>query len=339
MQAFVTGSTGLLGNNLVRLLIEQGYRVKALVRSKTKAAKLFGDLDVSLVEGDMLDINSFACELAGCDVLFHAAAYFREYYQPGNHWQMLEDINVTGTMRLLSEAEKQGVKKVIYISSAGPIGMKADGVPGDESTLSDPQSVKNLYFKSKVIAETAIYEFLRQHLLPVVLILPGWMFGPQDAAPTGSGQLVLDYLAQKIPGILDGGTCMVDARDVAQAAINAVEKGKSGDRYIVAGQYLSMEDLFKTLEKVTSIPCPQRRFPYQMTVVYAWLADIYARLTKTKSVLPLEGIRTMHLKRQVTSAKAIAQLAASFRPLEETLHDVVDWYRRQNYLTKASDRP
>ncbi len=331
MQAFVTGSTGLLGNNLVQLLVEQGYKVKALVRSKTKAAKLFGDLDVSLVEGDMLDIDSFASELAGCNVLFHTAAYFREYYQPGNHWEMLENINVKGTIKLLTAAEKQGIKKVIYISSSGTVGMKAANVPGDEATPNDLEAVKNLYFKSKVVAEAAIKDFLQQHSLPVVLILPGFMFGPKDAAPTGGGQLVLNYLAQKIPGILDGGTCMVDARDVAQAAINAVEKGISGDRYIVAGQYSSLENLLQVLEKFTGIPCPQRRLPYTITLVYAWVADIYARLTGTKSVLPLEGIRTMHLKRQVTSAKAISQLGATFRPLEQTLGDVVDWYQNQNF--------
>lgn len=328
MQAFVTGSTGLLGNNLVRLLIEQGYSVKALVRSQEKAAKLFGNLDVSLVVGDMLDVESFASELAGCDVLFHTAAYFREYYQPGNHWQMLEDINVKGTIRLLGEAEKERVKKVIYISSSGAVGMKSANIASDETTPIDPAIVKNLYFKSKVMAEVAINDFLQQHSLPVVLILPGLMFGPIDAAPTAGGQLVLDYLAQKIPGILDGGSCMVDARDVSQAAINAVERGISGDRYIVAGQYLSLENLFQILDKVTGIPCPQRRIPYTITLIYAWIADIYARLTGTKPVIPLEGIRTMHLKRQVTSAKAISQLGATFRPLEQTLRDVVNWYHQ-----------
>lgn len=201
-----------------------------LVRSPEKASQLLSDLDVTLVKGDMLNFDSFAKELAGCDILFHTAAYFREYYQPGNHWQMLEDINVKSTMKLLTEAEKQGIKKLIYVSSAGPVGMKAANVPGDESTPRDPQAIKNLYFKSKVLAEDTIFEFLKQHSLPVILILPGWMFGPRDAAPTGAGQLVLDYLNQKMPGILDGGTCVVDARDVAQAMINAVERGKSGER-------------------------------------------------------------------------------------------------------------
>lgn len=330
MKAFVTGSTGLLGNNFVRLLIEQGHSVKALVRSPEKAAKLFSNLNVALVKGDMLNINSFAQELAEYDVLFHTAAYFREYYQPGNHWQMLEDINIKGTLELLSVAEKRGIKKVIYVSSAGPVGMKAADAPGDESTPADPQAMKNLYFKSKVLAEEAIYKFLKQHSLPVVLILPGWMFGPRDAAPTGGGQLVLNYLNQKMPGILDGGTCMVDARDVAQVMINAVQQGKSGDRYITAGQYFTIEELFKTLEQVSGIPSPQRRFPYNLTVILAWVFDNYARLTKAKSVLPLDGIRTLHLKTQVTSARAIEELGATFRPLEETLHDVVDWYRKHN---------
>ncbi|WP_017315557.1 SDR family oxidoreductase [Mastigocladopsis repens] len=328
MKAFVTGSTGLLGNNLVRLLLEQGYSVKALVRSPEKASQLLSDLDVTLVKGDMLNIDSFAKELAGCDILFHTAAYFREYYQPGNHWQMLEDINIKGTIKLLTEAEKQGIKKVIYVSSAGPVGMKAANVPGDESTPPEQQAIKNLYFKSKVLAEDAIFEFLKQHSLPVTLILPGWMFGPRDAAPTGAGQLVLDYLNQKMPGILDGGTCVVDARDVAQAMINAVEYGKSGKRYITAGQFCNFETLFQTLEKVSAIPSPKRRIPYILTLIVAWFSDNYARLTNNRSMLPLDGIRIMHLKRQVSSAKAIKELGASFRPLEKTLDDVVEWYRK-----------
>jgi dihydroflavonol-4-reductase len=122
MDAFVTGSTGLLGNNLVRLLVQQGHKVKALVRSREKAAKLFAGLDLAFIQGDMKDIEAFAPELEGSDVLFHTAAYFRDYYQPGDHWQELELINVTGTVQLLEQAEKAGVKKTIYVSSAGVIG-------------------------------------------------------------------------------------------------------------------------------------------------------------------------------------------------------------------------
>ena len=122
-------------------------------------------------------------------------------------------------------------------------------------------------------------------------------------------------------------TCMVDARDVAQAMINAVEHGKSGERYITAGQYFTLENLFQILEKVSSVPSPKRRIPYIATLIYAWVSDKYGLLTGSKSMLPLHGVRLMHLKRQVSSAKAIKELGVSFRPLDETLGDVVEWYR------------
>ncbi len=129
MRAFVTGSTGLLGNHLVRLLVAQGHHVKALARSREKAAKLFGDLAITIVQGDLLDVSRFAPELAGCECLFHTAAYFREYFQTGGHWDLLEQTNITGTIALLHEAERRGMRKVIYVSTVGvisatPIGVK-----------------------------------------------------------------------------------------------------------------------------------------------------------------------------------------------------------------------
>lgn len=104
MRAFVTGSTGLLGSNLVRELLAEGHRVTALVRSRAKAARVFAGLDVALIEGDLADVAAFAPALAGHDVLFHTAAFFREYYQPGDHWPTLKALNVDSTMALLRAA-------------------------------------------------------------------------------------------------------------------------------------------------------------------------------------------------------------------------------------------
>src|SRR5271154_25892 len=107
--AFVTGATGLLGNNLVRALVERGHRVKALVRSRAKAKELLGGLDVEIVEGDMKDISSFQEALRGVDVLFHTAAFFRDSYKGGRHWDELFRVNVTGTEALLEAAYGMGV--------------------------------------------------------------------------------------------------------------------------------------------------------------------------------------------------------------------------------------
>jgi dihydroflavonol-4-reductase len=178
MRAFVTGATGLLGSNIVQALLDQGQEVRGLVRSQEKAQRVFPGAKIDFVTGDMSNVAGFASNLGGCDVLIHTAAYFREYYQPGDHKATLEKINVQGTVDLLIAAEKQGVKKAVHISSGGVIGRKTDGSPGDENTLPSDHATSNLYFASKVDTELAIKRFLKERTLPVVMILPSWMWGP-----------------------------------------------------------------------------------------------------------------------------------------------------------------
>jgi dihydroflavonol-4-reductase len=329
MKAFVTGSTGLLGNNLVRLLVEQGWQVRALVRSKAKGQALLGALPgIEYVAGDMQEVDAFAPMLDGCDVLFHTAAYFREYGQPGAHWPKLDAINVTGTIKLLDAAEHYGIKKVIYTSSSGVIGEREDGLPSDETTPpSHFARGVNLYFKSKVVAEERIFAWLKAHSLPIVLVLPGWMFGPGDAAPTGAGQIVQQFLARKLPARFEGGSSIVDARDVAQGMINAVEHGRSGERYCIAGKSTSLDEVFATLAKVSGVPAPSMRIPYQMALVYARFAEAIASAQGKEALATVNGIRTLNMRYPISSAKAMHELGVTFRPLEQTLADAVHWFR------------
>ncbi|HEV2690069.1 MAG TPA: SDR family oxidoreductase [Bryobacteraceae bacterium] len=330
-RAFVTGATGLLGSNLVQALLDAGYEVRGLVRSKEKAQKIFPGAAVDFVTGDMNNVAGFASHLAGCDVLFHTAAYFREYYQPGDHKATLEKINVQGTVDLLIAAEKQGVQKAIHISSAGVIGRKPDGSAGDESTPPDDHAAKNLYFTSKVDTELAIKRFLKERSLPVVMVLPSWMWGPGDSAPTAAGKLVLDFLKKKLPGVIDGGSSIVDVRDVAQATVAAADRGKSGERYIVGGHYFDFAEILAALERVTGVPAPTRKIPYALSLAVGAAAQTWASMTGGKALVTLAGVRTIHGKNEVNSAKAIRELGASFRPFEETVRDEVQWFRTHGY--------
>jgi dihydroflavonol-4-reductase len=333
MRAFVTGATGLLGSNLVRALIEQGHEVRGLVRSLDKAKTVFRDVELDLVTGDMTDIPGFASKMSGCDVLFHTAAYFREYFQPGDHKGMLEKINVQGTIDLLIAAEKRGVQKAVHISSAGVIGRKPDGGPGDEASLPDDRMTSSLYVASKVQAELAIGRFLKERALAVTMVLPSWMWGPGDWAPTASGKFVLDFLKQKLPGVIDGGSSIVDVRDVANAIIRAADVGKSGERYIVGGAYLDFAGILATLERVTGVPAPKRNIPYALSLAVGAGAETWARLTGTKTLITLAGVRTMHAKNSVRSDKAIRELSATFRPFEDTVRDEVAWLRSHGYTS------
>jgi dihydroflavonol-4-reductase len=327
MKAFVTGSTGLLGNNLVRELLEHGYEVRALARTRAKASKTFIDLNVEIIEGDMESVAGFAKALEGCDVLFHTAAFFREYYEPGDHWPMLKRINVDATIELLEAAERAGVKRAVHTSSSGTIGMKTNGAYGDESTVIPLEATSNLYFRSKVECDLAIQKFLENHKLEVMTILPGWMFGPGDAAPTNSGQLVLDFLGRKLPGILDGGTTTVDARDVARGMRLAAQSGKNGEKYIIAGNFVSFEEIFTGIEKASGIPAPKWRLPNPLILILAHATELYARLTHTRPMMPVEAIKSMQAKDGADSSKAMREFGLSFRPIEETLRDTVSWFR------------
>lgn len=176
--AFVTGSTGLLGVNLISELASRDVHVKALVRSEEKAKKLLGRFTgVEFVKGDLDHVDGFAAHLKGCDVLFHTAAYFTEYYGPGDHWQKLERLNVKATLQLLEAADKLGVGKAIFVGSSGSVGLGPDGGPGHESTPPGQLTYSNLYFKSKLLAEQEVERFCQRHRMPVALILPGTMMG------------------------------------------------------------------------------------------------------------------------------------------------------------------
>jgi len=329
--AFVTGGTGLLGTNLVRELVGRGWKVKLLARSREKAERVLADVPVEVVIGDMKDVAGFARALENVDTLFHCAAYFREYYAAGEHQQKLERINVEGTLKLLDAADTAGMKKVVYVSSSGVLGQPQAAGLFDE-TAPYARATDNLYFQSKIRAEELVLEWLKSHRLPVVLVLPGWMFGPFDDAPTASGRLVCDFLAGKLPGIIPGGASVVDARDVASAMIRAAEQGRPGERYVVGGSLASLGEIAHTLETVTGRRAPRLKIPYPMAVAVAWLSQTNATLTGGDTLLTVSGVRTMRdgMKHKLSSAKAERELGISFRPLIETLRDEVDWFRERN---------
>lgn len=332
MKAFVTGSTGLLGNNLIHALIDAGYDVKALVRSTEKAQKLLAHLDIDLIQGDMLDVSAFADEMADCDILFHCAAYFREYYSSGEHQKMLDDVNVQGTINILNMAEAQGIKKTIYVSSSGVIGLTIDGSLGDESTPPDPALLENLYFASKIKAEEKIADWLKTHTMPIVLILPSAIYGPRDAAPTSAGQMIIDYIHGDLPAVPSGGFSLVDARDVAQAMIQAVDKGKSGERYIVSNTSYSIKEILSILSDLSGRPMPLFNLSYSFGLVFAHFSEFMARFTGKEPLATVSAIKTLNMRREMTSAKAQRDLGIDFRPFEETLYDELNWYLDNGYI-------
>jgi dihydroflavonol-4-reductase len=337
--AFVTGATGLLGNNLVRLLVARGIRVKALVRSATKAQEQFGDLpEVEIVVGDMTDIEGFAASMQGTDVLFHTAAFFRDNYKGGQHRDELIRVNVAGTRDLLEAAHRAGVRRIVHTSSIAVL----DGRKGEliDETMSRDERNADDYYLSKILAERAVRDFMQAHPeTHVTFVLPGWMFGPGDLGPTSSGQLVGDFLARKLPGIPPGTFSVVDARDVAFAQLQAAMRGESGERYLAAGRNMDMGELTQLLSKLTGIPAPTRRIPASLLYAVAYASELYSRVCRKPILMSVGSIKLLTReagKTQFNPAKSREQLGLAFRPTEETLADTLRDIRAREQRTQRA---
>lgn len=331
MHAFVTGGTGLLGHTLVDQLLAEEHDVTALVRSREKAARVLGDRDVEVVVGDMLDVAGFANALDDVDVVFHTAAYFREYYGLGDHWDTLHAVNVEGTLELLAAADAAGVDTVVHVSSEGVVGSGPDGGPGDEETLLAPSATQNLYFRSKILAEHAIDDYLAENDLRVVRVLPGWMFGPGDTGPTASGQLVLNFLHGNLPFVFPGGGPVTDVRDVASAIRTAADVGGSGERYIVAGPHVTLPAVAQTLANLTGFSTP-RTLPSPVVAAFSRLSVLYSRVTGAPVLISPDAVATLQHNALVDASKAARELDTTYRPLTETLGDTVAWYVAHGYV-------
>ncbi len=327
MKAFVTGSTGLLGNNLVRALLARGHEVVGLARDSAKSGRLLADTRARIVIGDMLRVDAFAAALDGCDAVFHTAAYFREAFGPNPDLHTLDEVNVRGTLALLDAADRARTKCFVHVGSGGVVGRKHDASPGDEQTPPSAVQESNAYLGSKLRTDAAIAAWTGNSALRVVEILPGWIWGPYDEAPTAAGKLLAEFAARRIPAIIDGGTSIVDARDVADAMIAAAELAADRERYIVGGRYLSMAELLAALEQVTTVRAPRFTIPHTVLLAYASCAQAWGKLFGGEVLVSPQAVRLMHAKIALDSGKAERDLGLRFRPLEETLRDAWTWQR------------
>lgn len=275
--------------------------------------------------------------MADCDVVFHTAAYFRENYKGGVHWAQLKRINVDGTQALLAHAYAAGIRRFVQTSSIAVL----DGKPGQwiDETQSRALADADDYYRSKILADQKVCAFLQQHAdMRACFVLPGWMWGPADIGPTSSGQLLLDVVRGKLPGLVPGSFSVVDARDVAQAQIAAAVVGRNGERYLAAGQHMTMRDLVPLLAQVAQVKAPTRALPVPLLWVLASLQEVYSRISGRPILLSLSTVRLMLREAERTRfnpAKSEQELGLRFRPVEETLRDTFAWYQQHGWLSAA----
>ncbi len=327
MLAFVTGATGFVGSHVARVLTEQGVDLRLLVRPSSDLRNI-QELKAERVTGDLRDAASMKKAVSGCDVVFHVAADYRLWVRdPGEMYRS----NVEGTRAILEAAREARVRRVVYTSSVATIGFTSNGNVADETSAVSLANMIGHYKRSKFMAEEVAISAGRSGM-DVVVVNPTTPVGERDIKPTPTGQIVVDFLKRKFPAYVDTGLNLVDVTECAKGHLSALEKGVSGERYILGGENLTLKQILDKLGAITGLPSPRIKVPYALALVTGVVDQVvtgYIRGRKPRATI--DAVRMGGKKMFVSSGKAERDLGWKRVPVEGALRRAVDWFRVNGY--------
>ncbi|HKU24497.1 MAG TPA: hopanoid-associated sugar epimerase [Candidatus Sulfotelmatobacter sp.] len=326
MRAFVTGATGFLGSHVARVLCEQGASLRLLVRATSNLKNLQG-LHADTITGDLRDPDSLRKAMAGCDTVFHVAADYRLWVRDPEE---MYRSNVEGTRALLEAARHNSVRRVVYTSSVATIGFTT-GRTADEDSPVSLQDMIGHYKRSKFMAEQVALQAGRSGM-HVVTVNPTTPVGEQDVKPTPTGRIVVDFLKRKFPAYVETGLNLVDVRECARGHIAALEKGNSGERYILGGENLSLKQILDKLADITGLPSPRVKLPYIFAFATGVIDEtITGRMLKKEPRATVDTVRMGKKMMFASSAKAERELGWRIVPVDDALTRAVEWFRANGY--------
>lgn len=326
MDVLVTGGSGFVGANVVRELLKDGATVRVLVR-RTSDRRALAGLPVELSEGDLTDRRSLDRAVAGVGVVHHVAADYRLWARDPRE---LHRANVDGTRAVLDAAGQAGVRRIVYTSTVGALGIPKDGTPGTEDTPVTLADMVGPYKASKFLAEQAALELARAGL-PVVVVNPSAPVGPWDVKPTPTGQMLVDFLGGRMFATLDTGLNLVHVRDVARGHLLAAERGRVGEKYILGHANLPLAEIGRLLAGLTGRRAPWLRVPYGLAWCTAACMEAVARVTGGPPRVPLTAVRMARKRMYFTPAKAVRELGLPQTDVREALYDAARWFVDHGY--------
>jgi dihydroflavonol-4-reductase len=312
----VTGATGFIGAHVVAALADGGARVRAFARRVPLAGTLPDD--VEFVQGDVLDAETVRRAMDGCDSVFHLAAL---YSYARRDAALMHAVNVEGTRTVLDAALRGRRRRVVYTSSCATCGP----VPGREATERDlppPRELKIPYKRTKLDAERLILEATQQGA-DVLVVNPTVPVGPGDLRPTPTGKMVADVARGRARGYLARSTLNVVAvEDVARGHLDAFERGRSGQRYLLGGDDMAVRDVFAVIARAAGLPAPRLPVPWIAAYTCARVADaVLGSVGREPELLVLDEVRAGRLPHAFDDSKARAELGYVSRSAVDSLAD------------------
>lgn len=306
----VTGATGHVGANLVRTLLQDGVRVRALLRDDSNKEALDG-LDVERAFGDIRDFDSTRKALDGCRSVYHCAAKVSTIDGNSAHKRDVFECNVLGTRNVLQAAREVNAGRVVVTGSFSAVGYDLDdpSAPSDETMQFYPMERTMPYERSKVLAE---HECLKAVALgqDVVIATSCAVVGGADYLPSRLGTTLCKYTSGKVRAYVDGGFAFVAARDIVQGHLLCMHRGRSGQKYIFASEYKTISDILDMFEEVTGIPRSHKRIPTPIMYVLSEVASYY--LSRFHPDFPQRftpgAIRLLKMRRHANIDKAKREL-------------------------------
>ncbi|RZT95768.1 farnesol dehydrogenase [Ancylomarina subtilis] len=324
MNILITGATGFIGTRLTLKLAEEGHCVHALYRSEEKA-KAIAHPNVSLFKGDITDYRSIEKAVKSCEVIFHMAAYARVWAKDSDTFNR---INVQGTVNVMDAAQKEGVRKIVFTSTAGVLG------PSFAERVSENTERTTKYFSeyemTKALAEEKMSEYIRKGL-EIVVVNPTRVYGPGILSESnGVTKMIKLYFEGKFRWIPGNGKSIgnyVYVDDVVEGHILALEKGRSGERYILGGQNISYNSFFEQLAGLTGRKLRMIKLSLSLMLGTSYLFLLRTKILGTPPLITPNWVERFLHNWEVSSDKAIKELGYHITPLDIGLRKTLNWLK------------
>lgn len=322
----VTGANGFLGSNLTRELFRIGYDVKIMVRPSANL-KAISDIPCEIFFGNIDNKQDVSQAVAGCSIVIHAASITEQWTISFDEY---EKINFTGTKNIVEACIAQKVDRLIYVSTANTMGPGSKNNPGSELNGFTHFNANSGYINTKYLAQQYVLEQVENKQLPAIIVNPAFMIGPNDNKPS-SGKLILYGLQKKILFYPPGGKNFVYINDVCQGIVNAIDKGKPGNCYLLAGHNLSYREFFTLLNHLAKEPKIMIKIPAFILKFAGMLGSANERLTGRPGKLNNTAAYLLCLNNYYSGKKSERELHVQYTPVSDAISSALAWFKENNY--------